>query len=129
MAKKNFSCTECNNTHSQWSGVCNFCNNWNTIFENEYKPKDIQQESRIPMFINSNDLKNTEPTFRRTGLNEFDSVIGGGIVDGTIIILSGGPGVGKSTLLLKVISYFSQTDDEFCLYCSGEESVLKLDKG
>ena len=102
--------------------MCNYCSNWNSIFEIENKIISKEFKPRKASYVYSNELDTLTPEFKKTGFNEFDTVVGGGIVDGTVIILSGGPGVGKSTLLLKVMSQFSLKYDQYCLYCSGEES-------
>ncbi|MFH1238557.1 MAG: DNA repair protein RadA [bacterium] len=126
-----FRCQECGYESAKWLGRCPECGNWNTLAE-EIEKGEIQSrfiqvtESLAPQAIDS--IK-TENVLRiSTGIGEFDRILGGGIVPGSLILLGGPPGIGKSTLLLQVANNLSQSQRETpgqsaVLYISGEESV------
>jgi DNA repair protein RadA/Sms len=128
--KTTFFCQNCGSQYAKWMGQCKSCGEWNTIVEEivkkeekrAWKPKDSSSLTKA-----SKPLKVSEislDTERRISSqdNELDSVLGGGIVPGSLILLGGEPGIGKSTLLLQVALSMSQN----ILYVSGEESQTQL---
>jgi len=123
-AKISYVCQECGYVTSSWLGKCPECGSWNSLVEQmETKTRDQGYvsfiESSRPRTISSVSAKPV--TRMETGIREFDRVLGGGIVPGSLILLSGDPGIGKSTILLDVAMRFSQKNIK-TLYVSGEES-------
>ena len=128
--KTNFVCQQCGYESAKWLGKCPSCNNWNSFVE-EIKITGVQtsRESRqLTSFssgtfpLNSVEVK----SFKRikTDITEFDNMIGGGIVPGSLILLGGAPGIGKSTLMLQISNAISSYGT--VLYISGEESLSQV---
>ena len=128
MAKRGpqFVCRSCGSSQSRWAGKCPNCGEWNTIEEQV----ELESLSKLSggKVLESVDLAkslNSEPEQRfTTGLAELDTVLGGGIVRGSVILLAGQPGIGKSTLLMQLAGLVGRTDD--VLYVSGEESSHQI---
>ena len=134
MAQKSKSiyvCSECGFESAKWYGKCPSCGEWNCL--NEEIRETISQKSQRqgmalnseyakPVLINEIDTKDEQRYF--TGLSELDRVLGGGIVKGSLVLLGGDPGIGKSTILLQVCNNLSR--DLKILYVSGEESKRQL---
>lgn len=128
-AKTVFYCTECGNETPKWQGKCAGCGSWNTIVEQpaEKRPKNfststsVQFESKPKLL---SDLDGSTEIRCSTGLNELDRVLGGGAVAGSLILVGGAPGIGKSTLLLQICSYLGRSLK--ILYVTGEESERQL---
>ena len=124
-----FRCTECGWTTVKWVGQCGECQQWNTVVENgpTTAPRAVVpiriSESRAAKPIT--EITSDEVTHWPSGIAEFDRVLGGGIVPGAAILLSGEPGVGKSTLLLEVASRAAAKGMRV-LYVSAEESVNQV---
>ena len=134
MAKKNsiFICSNCTYQTAQWIGKCPECEEWNT-FEEQLQGKTFtnnhmankQHEKEKPKLLDEIDINQEIRT--STGINEFDRVLGGGLVNGSLILVGGEPGIGKSTLLTKVLGNLSQKNVENrVLYVSGEESTSQI---
>ena len=126
-----FVCRECGATSPKWLGKCFDCGSWNTLDEQEIieNPKNSQiNRGRNTEFVErAEKFSELElPTYMRTktGMGELDRVLGGGLVDSSVVLLSGEPGIGKSTLLLQICSELSKT--RTVLYVSGEESKGQL---
>lgn len=124
MAKQKmvFYCTECGNEQSKWMGQCPACKAWNSFVEEP--KKDIESATKTT-FIKPksyakklSEIKADEADRINTGINELNRVLGGGIVEGSVILVGGDPGIGKSTLLLQMC----QNIDMKILYVTGEES-------
>ena len=128
MAKSKtvFVCSECGNESSKWLGKCPACNSWNTFYEQkivESKNKDkVEKETSIPQKLNSYVAK--ENCRIHTGFNELYRVLGGGFVKGSLVLLGGEPGIGKSTLILQICDKIK--GDGKVLYVSGEESAEQI---
>ena len=125
--KKQFICESCGNIYSRWIGKCEQCNQWNTIVEeNNSKPSGILSKSKGKRinFEKLNDV-NYEYSRIKTNLNELDRVIGGGFVPGSVTLIGGDPGIGKSTLLLQLVGKLSDQKEK-CIYVSGEESLSQI---
>jgi DNA repair protein RadA/Sms len=126
-----FVCQSCGYESAKWLGRCPGCSNWNTFVEEkqiESNLSDSQNFRQLTGFssgtfaLNDVSVKSFERV--KTGISEFDNMIGGGIVPGSLILLGGAPGIGKSTLMLQVSSALSQNGT--VLYISGEESLSQV---
>ena len=133
MAKQKtvFCCTECGNETANWSGRCPKCGSWNTLKEvtfdtsrqkgRDTKPHpsvDIRTPKKLADLDVSSEIRFT------TGISEFDRVLGGGAVTGSLVLVGGSPGIGKSTILLQMCGKIA--DNKKILYVSGEESESQL---
>ncbi len=128
-AKTVYICSECGYESAKWLGKCPGCNKWNTLEEDVVMPV---KASAGAVRLGSNIAKATvlsqislqdEPRYV-TGISELDRVLGGGIVKGSVILLSGDPGIGKSTILLQVCNALQENLK--ILYVSGEESATQI---
>ena len=124
-----FFCQECGYESSKWMGQCPGCKEWNTFVE-EAAPKKgslgksrIAREKAVPVTLKEIELKEEERI--STGIGELDRVLGGGIVAGSLMLVGGDPGIGKSTLLLQVCRNLSESDHQV-MYISGEESLKQI---
>ena len=123
-------CQSCGAVHGKWSGQCNACNQWNTIVEESrttppgaIKPVSASRSRGLTFEALASDTP--EPPRILTGVGEFDRVCGGGVVPGSAILLSGDPGVGKSTLLLEVCAKAALAGSRIA-YISGEEAIEQI---
>lgn len=123
-----FFCKECGHESAKWMGQCPSCHEWNTFVEApvETAPKKGVSISTgvitTPVKISEIDI--TAENRYSTGLSELDRVLGGGIVDGSMVLVGGDPGIGKSTILLQVCNNVSE--NRRVLYISGEESLRQI---
>ena len=118
-----YHCSECGYKSVKWLGKCPFCGGWETFAEEKKEVKGkIVREKIPPQFIK--DISSEVLDRVSVGIEEFDRILGGGLVNGEIVLVGGEPGVGKSTLLLEVASKLSQK--EKALYVSAEESVEQI---
>lgn len=128
-SKTTFYCKNCGNEFPRWQGQCPACGSWNSIEEFVQKPssggrpagKSASASSRPKRLCEVD--SGSEIRFS-TGLGEFDRVLGGGGVRGSLVLVGGAPGIGKSTLLLQICTYLGHT--QRVLYVSGEESERQL---
>jgi len=129
--KKNkfiFQCQACGHALPKWMGQCPECGAWDTLAEEKLLSgqKSVSKNSRHltkPVSLDSIELEEAKRT--KTGMDEFDRVLGGGIVAGSLILIGGDPGIGKSTLMLQVLSELSCKGKK-TLYISGEESISQI---
>ena len=129
--KRNYGylCNSCGEIANRWEGRCPNCGDWNSLEENlSTKIKEHQNNIRIgdiipPMPLNTLEIPKQHRVF--TGNSELDRVLGGGIFPGSLILLGGEPGIGKSTLTLQLAGDLSSKGDDV-IYCSGEESPEQL---
>jgi DNA repair protein RadA/Sms len=121
-----FRCSECGWTTAKWVGRCGECQQWDTVRETGAEPTGGRTvAARVPQgraAVPITDVTVDDAEHRPTGIAEFDRVLGGGIVPGAAILVSGEPGVGKSTLLLDVAGRVAKSGERV-LYVSAEESV------
>ena len=129
MAKESrqFVCQECGHSSIRWLGRCPECDKWNTFVEEieetaTMHPRLAAQPASDPAPITR--ISASESDRQLTGIDEFDRVLGGGIVPGSVVLIGGDPGIGKSTILLQVSDALSRTYGGV-LYVSGEESVAQ----
>lgn len=121
-----FVCQECGYESSGWLGKCPACGQWNTFVEQapEHVGSGISKNGKDIIPVNINDVKISDEERCSTGIKEMDRVLGGGIVKGSLILVGGDPGIGKSTLLLQMCQ--SIKGDSRILYISGEESIKQI---
>ena len=130
MAKSKtvYVCSECGFESAKWYGKCPGCGEWNTM--NEEMPA-VSTKGGVGVSASSpqkvmrlKDISGDVEKRISTGIKEFDRVLGGGIVQGSLVLLSGDPGIGKSTILLQICEHLGK--DKYVLYISGEESVSQI---
>ncbi len=121
-----YSCTECGGQTSKWQGQCPHCQSWNTLTETivEKIVSRFSPVSDVAAIQNLNEVEISEETRYATGIAELDRVLGDGLVRGSVVLLGGDPGIGKSTLLIQALSYMSSNRN--VLYVSGEESAQQI---
>ncbi len=128
-AKSLYVCSECGYESLQWYGKCPGCGAWNTLEEELREPEkkvkraDLRSNDGFSSAVSVKDIAFTDSERMTTGLSELDRVFGGGIVRGSVSLIGGDPGIGKSTLLLQLCEYLSSYK---ILYISGEESLSQL---
>ena len=128
--KTTFFCQNCGTQYAKWQGQCNACKSWNTIVEevvekplkNDWKPINSTKTKRVSKPLRVNEINLAEETRLNTYDEEFNRVLGGGLVPGSLTLLGGEPGIGKSTLLLQITLKLPYKT----LYVSGEESQKQI---
>ena len=132
MAKKIstiFFCTECGNESSKWMGQCPACKAWNTLVEEKVTSTSSKNSFSIGKTESKayklSEIDMNESARLTTGIQEMDRVLGGGIVPGSLSLVGGDPGIGKSTLLLQMCENISAMEHKV-LYVSGEESLQQI---
>ncbi|MEG0692977.1 MAG: DNA repair protein RadA [Oscillospiraceae bacterium] len=132
-SKSVFVCNSCGHETQKWMGKCSECNSWNSFEEVVKATTSAVASAKVTMSHSSINVENlihirdinTDDEIRfHTGVSELDRVLGGGIVKGSLILLGGDPGIGKSTLLLQICEFLGQNLS--IMYVSGEESVRQL---
>ena len=124
--KKVYVCSECDYQSPKWMGKCPECGSWNTFSEEAYIQKKVSNatvrttDSAVPF----KEMKSSDCIRKKTGIGELDRVLGGGLVNGSVVLLAGEPGIGKSTLLMQLCDTMSK--ESKILYVSGEESKGQL---
>ncbi|MXP77423.1 DNA repair protein RadA [Lachnospiraceae bacterium WCA-9-b2] len=127
-AKKNvYFCQNCGHEESKWLGQCPACREWNTFVEEKVTPAAAKtvKERRDAQVVTLSSIETDEDDRMITGIEELDQVLGGGIVKGSLVLVGGDPGIGKSTLLLQVCQRLSGAGRKL-LYISGEESLKQI---
>lgn len=129
MAKSKtvYVCQNCGAESAKWIGKCNACHQWNTFVEEIIAPvatRNISYTSdpKKSKPVNLTEIETVKYSRIKSGVSEFDRILGGGIVPGTLILLGGDPGIGKSTLALQIATQLNQ----IVLYVSGEESLEQI---
>ncbi len=129
-AKAVYVCNQCGHESAKWYGCCPGCNEWNTMNEEVKLQQAPRKESagvaaaRASRALRIHEIQSDESVRFHTGLREFDRVLGGGIVRGSVVLLSGDPGIGKSTILLQICEFVGKSLE--ILYVSGEESAHQI---
>jgi DNA repair protein RadA/Sms len=141
-ARSVFRCTSCGADHARWAGQCDVCGEWNTLVEEVVSKsaagvkgggvarriggsKSLAEGGSIVEPQRLREISGAKEQRWKTGLDEFDFALGGGIVPGSMILIGGEPGIGKSTLLLQVAAKL-EASGRGTLYVSGEESALQV---
>jgi len=120
-SKAIFVCSECGYESRKWLGKCPACLQWNTFTEEmESEVRRNVSERPLPKAIPLTEVSKESEQRVKTGMQELDRVLGGGIVDGSLVLVGGDPGIGKSTLLLQVCGILSHNHNIKILYISGE---------
>jgi DNA repair protein RadA/Sms len=130
-AKTNYTCTECGGISNKWAGQCPACGQWNTLVEtiveapgNHRYSTQYQGLAQTAPVLSLADIDAIDVPRFGTGIEEFDRVLGGGLVAGGVVLIGGDPGIGKSTLLLQALANMSHRKK--VLYVSGEESGAQI---
>ena len=127
--KSVFYCTSCGNETPKWQGKCPACGQWNTLQEHIEKQSPVGRAKSAPVGMSRSpkslkDVQTDDEIRFYTGMGELDRVLGGGAVAGSLVLVGGAPGIGKSTLLLQICSKLCE--ERKVLYISGEESERQL---
>ncbi len=130
--KSFYECSECGNQTSKWLGKCPECGSWNSFVEQQTAPAvtggvgkntvNLVGMSATPIKLDG--ISTTDEIRFKTGIGELDRVLGGGIVSGSLVLLGGDPGIGKSTLLLQICEHLGKQYS--IMYVSGEESARQI---
>jgi DNA repair protein RadA/Sms len=125
-------CQSCGSQHRKWLGQCPDCGEWNTLVEERFRaaPKPVngalsQSRFRLSSPVPYGDIESQHDLRTSSGIDELDRVLGGGIVAGSLVLIGGAPGIGKSTLVLQAADQVSRTGCKV-LYVSGEESERQI---
>jgi DNA repair protein RadA/Sms len=127
-----YCCQECGSQQPKWMGKCPDCGKWGSLVEEAISKASLEQSDRGAMFrtrktepVAYAEIESQNDSRQPSGIAEFDRVLGGGIVPGSLVLIGGDPGIGKSTLLLQVSNELANTAGKV-LYCSGEESERQI---
>ena len=128
-ARARYTCSECGMTFAKWTGQCPNCNNWNTLIET--MPEAVEGKNALAGarvsgkkldFVNIKSIVPSDAKERlKTPFKDLDIVLGGGFLKGSVTLLTGQPGIGKSTLLMQICAHIAKSHN--VLYISGEESA------
>lgn len=126
--KTKYICQQCGYESAKWWGICPECNSGGSMVEESYTQKETarakKQSSHLQKSVDLKSVEGTEADRFTTHISEFDRVLGGGIVRGSLVLIGGDPGIGKSTLLLQLAHHISK--EKKVLYISGEESAQQI---
>ena len=129
-AKSAYVCSACGASFTKWNGQCADCEEWNTLEETVAKPATTAGGERFANYAGASGITNADDVSLEsqaritTGLSELDRVLGGGLVSGSVTLLGGDPGIGKSTILVQCLANLS--NDHRTLYVTGEESLQQV---
>ena len=126
--KSVFFCQNCGHEESKWLGQCPMCKEWNTFAEEKVtvsKSSTVKSAVREAKVVALSSVSTEQEDRMKTKIEELDRVLGGGIVSGSLVLVGGDPGIGKSTLLLQVCRQLAR-EQKKVLYISGEESVKQI---
>ena len=125
-AKTAYVCRDCGGEHSKWSGQCQHCRAWNTLDEIVLEKRSPARQSagRIAEPVKLDQIQAEQEVRYSTGSAELDRVLGGGLVTGSVVLIGGDPGIGKSTLLLQTLYHLGASQS--ALYVTGEESLQQV---
>ncbi|MDM8546172.1 DNA repair protein RadA [Candidatus Venteria ishoeyi] len=127
-----YRCSACGASAPKWQGQCVECKEWNTLQEEQVETANTPQQARFAGYAGNaaeicllKTVQAVAETRVHSGLEELDRVLGGGLVNGSVVLIGGDPGIGKSTLLLQTLSYLSASGQQ-PLYVTGEESPQQI---
>ena len=131
--KKSYVCQNCGHHSPMWTGQCPECREWNTLEENLFSndsARELNHSTQLDLEEDGpkicQEISSQENDRVLTGIREFDRVLGGGIIRGSLVLIGGEPGIGKSTLLTNLMGKLClQQKEDRILYVSGEESFSK----
>ncbi len=126
-SKSLYICNQCGYESAKWYGCCPGCNDWNTMEEEIRTPQQQKNSKNVTKSVFAqtiNEIDANDEIRFKTGMSELDRVLGGGIVKGSLVLLSGDPGIGKSTILLQICEFLGK--NLRILYVSGEESARQI---
>lgn len=132
--KTSYVCQSCGSRYPKWAGQCTDCGEWNSLIEEKAepavshraKPKAGGYAGQAASVTRLNQVSVSRETRMTTGISEFDRVLGGGLVTGSVVLIGGDPGIGKSTILLQTATHMAQHQDTSALYITGEESLSQV---
>ena len=129
--KLQYLCSSCGSVHNKWAGQCGECGEWNSLIESVYEKETTDNSSsRFTGYAgkaavqNMRDIELQEEPRTPTGITELDRVLGGGLVQGSVVLMGGNPGIGKSTLLTQTLATLGNKMN--ALYVTGEESLQQV---
>lgn len=127
--KMSFVCNDCGSVANKWTGQCSDCGQWNTMTETVIQKSSKNQSKgyagvKVSEVMTLSSITATKQQRISSGISELDRALGGGLVSGSVILIGGDPGIGKSTMLLQVMCYLSQNQNP--LYITGEESLEQV---
>lgn len=125
--KIQYVCQECGHHSLRWTGQCPACKAWNTMVGEAVEKRGVgltNAERRETIVVSVEDISSEAGERQRTGIGEFDRIVGGGIIAGQVVLIGGDPGIGKSTILLQIAGRLAQVGKRV-LYVSGEESLAQ----
>jgi DNA repair protein RadA/Sms len=141
-AKTVYTCQHCGTSHPKWSGQCSDCGEWNALIEAKVEPASTHRAKlgsagsfsngyagQASQVTKLNAINVSKETRLHTGISEFDRVLGGGLVEGSVVLIGGDPGIGKSTILLQTLTHMAEHHDSQktrALYVTGEESLSQV---
>jgi DNA repair protein RadA/Sms len=126
-SKSFYSCQSCGAQFPKWAGQCGECGAWNTLHETRADTAPPRQKAsqgyagQVATVTVLNEVRVNAESRTPTGLSELDRVLGGGLVEGSVVLIGGDPGIGKSTILLQTLTWLAQS--QRALYVTGEESL------
>ncbi|REJ79525.1 MAG: DNA repair protein RadA [Acidobacteria bacterium] len=128
-----YTCQKCGHQERKWLGKCPDCGEWNSLVEEAFQPQRAKAAavgSNLPQYssakpVSYSDIEPQDDARRSSGIDEFDRVLGGGVVAGSLVLIGGDPGIGKSTIIVQIADHFSGTGGRV-LYVSGEESERQI---
>lgn len=133
-AKTVYRCEQCGADHSKWAGQCSECGEWNSLTEVVVEPAVSHRAKpnlgggyagQAANITTLNKVSVSHETRLPTGIGEFDRVLGGGLVTGSVVLIGGDPGIGKSTILLQTATHMASANSA-ALYVTGEESLSQV---
>lgn len=130
--KTQYVCNECGSAHNKWAGQCADCHQWNCLSEIIVQPQSSSKSSRFSTYAGDSgnkiqklgSIKSAQNIRTKTNIGELDRVLGGGLVTGSVVLIGGDPGIGKSTLMLQVTA--TMPVELRRLYVTGEESLSQI---
>lgn len=130
-----YRCEQCGTTHPKWVGQCSDCGEWNSLIESQVESTSSTHKGKVGVKTGGYAGQNSQittldkvevsyETRTSTGISEFDRVLGGGLVTGSVVLIGGDPGIGKSTILLQTATHMAE--QQSALYITGEESLSQV---